>query len=192
MFACRGRKSRCGRPCCRARRQARTCRCRSRQRHNAGCPAFEVRIHYPFHPRCGQMVPVTFRRRFAGEDHLVVVQPDGTLALVPSWMAEAVAGSATLTTCPRLSVGRLIELRARLDTLLASSDGESAPRGGGDHAPTIQPAERLVRGGSNDDGVSSCAEVRACPPDRVPSDRGGHRLRGKSAIRRSRDEGGRA
>ena len=32
-----------------------------------------------------------FRRRFAGEDHLVVVQPDGTLALVPSWMAEPVA-----------------------------------------------------------------------------------------------------
>ena len=165
-------------------------RCRSRQRHNAGCPAFEVQIHYPFHPRCGQMVPVTLRRRFAGEDHLVVVQPDSTLALVPSWMAEAGAGSATLTTCPRLSVGRLIELRARLDTLLASCDGESAPRGGGDHAPTIQPAERFVRGGSNADGVSSCAEVRACPPDRVPSDRGGRRLRGKSAIRRSRDEGG--
>lgn len=179
-------------PSGRVRRLTTICRYRTRQRHNAGCPAFEVRIHYPFHPRCGQMVPVTFRRRFAGEDHLVVVQPDGTLALVPSWMAEAVAGSATLTTCPRLSVGRLIELRARLDTLLASSDGESAPRGGGDYAPTIQPAERLVRGGSNDDGVSSCAEVRACPPDRVPFDRGGHRLRGKSAIRRSRDEGGRA
>jgi hypothetical protein len=67
-----------------------------------------------------------------------VVQPDGTLALVPSWMGEAAAGSAALTTCPRLSVGRLIELRARLDALLASSPGESAPRGGGDHAPTAQ------------------------------------------------------
>jgi hypothetical protein len=64
------------------------------------------------------MVPVMFQRRFAGEDHLVVVQPDGTLALIPSWMAEAVASSAILTACPRLSIGRLIELRARLDTLL--------------------------------------------------------------------------
>ncbi len=100
--------------------------------------------HYPFHPRCGQMVPVMFRRRFAGEDHLVVVQPDSTLALVPSWMAEAVAGSATLRTCPRLSVGRLVELRARLDALLTSSDEGIGPaRRGGDHAPTIQPAGGL-------------------------------------------------
>jgi hypothetical protein len=60
------------------------------------------------------MVLVTFRRRFAGEDHLVVVQPDGTLALVPSWMADAVAGSAPLTTRPRLAVDRLVELRAPL------------------------------------------------------------------------------
>ena len=121
-----------------------SCRRRSRQRHNAGCPAFEVRIHYPFHPRCGQMVPVTFRRRFAGEDHLVVVQPDGTLALVPSWMAEAVAGSATLTTCPRLSVGRLVELRARLDTLLACSDGlPTQPLDLLDHRLGCRPAQSM-------------------------------------------------
>jgi hypothetical protein len=166
------------------------CRFRSRQRHNAGCPAFEVRIHYPFHPRCGQMVPVTFRRRFAGEEHLVVIQPDGTLALVPSWMVEAAAGSATLTTCPRLSIGRLVELRMRLDTLLASCGGESALRGGTDHAPTTRPAERLVRGGPKAGGVSCRTETRACLPDRVPSERGGCRLRDKGASRRSRDEGG--
>ena len=76
------------------------------------------------------MVQVTFRRRFAGEDHLVVVQPDGTLALIPSWMARKRSGSATLTACPRLSVGRLVELRARIDALLASSGGELAPHEG--------------------------------------------------------------
>jgi len=173
-----------------ARRLANFCRHRPRQGHNAGCPAFEVRIHYPFHPRCGQMVQVTLRRRFAGEEHLVVVQPDGTLALLPSWMAEAVSGSATLTACPRLSIGRLVELRVRLDALLASCDGESSPRGGCDHAPTTEPAERLVRGGSNADAISRCVETRACPPDRVPSERGRCRLRGKGAIRNSRDEGG--
>jgi hypothetical protein len=37
------------------------------------------------------------RKRFAGEDHLVVVQPDGTLALIPAWMSEDNARSATLT-----------------------------------------------------------------------------------------------
>jgi len=59
-----------------------------------------------------------FRRRFAGEDHLVIVQPDGTLALVPSWMAEEPSGSAALTTCPRLSLDRLVDLRRRVDALL--------------------------------------------------------------------------
>ncbi|MET4803892.1 hypothetical protein ABIA96_006496 [Bradyrhizobium sp. LB11.1] len=34
------------------------------------------------------MVQVEHRKRFAGEDHLVVVQPDGTLALIPAWMSE--------------------------------------------------------------------------------------------------------
>jgi hypothetical protein len=138
------------------------------------------------------MVLVTLRRRFAGEEHLVVVQPDGTLALVPSWMAESAAGSATLTACPRLSIGRLVEVRARIDTLLASCGGESAPRGGCDHAPTTRPAERFVRGGPKAEGVSRYAETRTGPPDRVPSDRGDCRLRDKGAVRRSRSEGGSA
>jgi hypothetical protein len=84
-------------------------------------------ILYPFHPRVGQMVQVEHRKRFAGEDHLVVVQPDGTLALIPAWMSEDVARSATITASPRLAVGRLVELRARIDALLASQGGGMAP-----------------------------------------------------------------
>jgi Family of unknown function (DUF5372) len=76
-------------------------------------------ILYPFHPWAGQMVQVEHRKRFAGEDHLVVVQPDGTLALIPAWMSEDSARSATLTASPRLAVGRLFELRARIDVLIA-------------------------------------------------------------------------
>ena len=105
-----------------------SCRCQSRQRHIAGCPAFEVRILYPFHPRAEQVVQVMHRKRFAGEDHLVVVQPDGTLALIPSWMSETTARFAALTTLPRLCVERLVELRARIDALLASPSGASSPR----------------------------------------------------------------
>ena len=56
---------------------------------------------------------VEHRKRFAGEDHLVVVQPDGTLALIPSWMSEETARSATLSVRPRLPVERLVELRVR-------------------------------------------------------------------------------
>ena len=80
------------------------------------------------------MVQVEHRKRFAGEDHLVVVQPDGTLALIPAWMSEETARSTAITSSPCLSVDRLVELRVRLDALLASPGGESAPHEGGDHA----------------------------------------------------------
>src|SRR4029079_15478847 len=109
-------------------------RCPTRQRQNAGCPAFEVLILYPFHPRAGQMVQVEHRKRFAGEDHLVVVQPDRTLALIPAWMSEDSARSATLSARPRLAVGRLADLRARIDVLIASQGGAWPPREGGDYA----------------------------------------------------------
>ena len=86
------------------------------------------------------MVQVEHRKRFAGEDHLVVVQPDGTLALIPAWMSEETARSTAITGTPCLSIDRLVELRVRLDALLASSDGESAPHEGGDHATTTESA----------------------------------------------------
>ena len=40
------------------------------QRHTAGCPAFEVRILYPFHPRSGETVVVLDSQRHAGSEHL--------------------------------------------------------------------------------------------------------------------------
>ncbi len=86
-----------------------------------------MRIFYPFHPLAGQVVQVKCRRRFAGEDYLAVVQADGTLALIPAWMIEEAARSTAITSSPCLSVGRLVELRVRLDTILASLGGESAP-----------------------------------------------------------------
>jgi hypothetical protein len=58
------------------------------------------------------MVQVEHRKRYAGEDALVMVQPDGTLALIPARMSEDIARFATLTASPRLAVGRLVELRA--------------------------------------------------------------------------------
>ena len=71
------------RPRDRARDRCGSCRCRSRQRHNAGCPAFEVLILYPFHPRAGQMVQVEHRKRFAGEDHRVVARRLSGADIVP-------------------------------------------------------------------------------------------------------------
>jgi hypothetical protein len=105
------------------------------------------------------MVQVEHRKRFAGEEHLVVVQPDGTLALIPAWMSEETARSTAITGSPCLSVDRLVELRVRQDALLASSDGESTPHEGGDHAITTELAARPVRSRSKDVGHSGHAEA---------------------------------
>jgi hypothetical protein len=132
-------------------------------------------ILYPFHPRAGQIVQVEHRKRFAGEDHLVVMQPDGTLALIPAWMSEDIARSATLTTNPRLAVARLVELRARIDALIASQGGALPPREGGDHATKAPLTTEPVRGESQDAGYSGVAEKHTRPPDRGPAGRGPRR-----------------
>src|SRR3954452_10149245 len=100
------------------------------------------------------MVRVEHRKRFAGEDHLVVVQPDGTLALIPAWMSEDIARSATLTARPRLAVERLVELRSRIDVLIASRGGAWPLLEGGDHATKTPFATEPVLGGSPEAGDS--------------------------------------
>ena len=134
------------------------------------------------------MVQVEHRQRFAGEDHLAVVQPDGTLALIPAWMGEERVRNTAITSLPCLSVDRLVELRIRLDTILASPGGESAPREGGDHATTTKPAGRLVQSRSKDVGDHNRAEplvvgliermlVEALADDRVTTQTTGDKAR---------------
>src|SRR6266436_5232404 len=100
---------------------------------------------------------------------------DGTLALIPAWMSEDIARSATLTASPRLAVGRLVELRARIDALIASQGGAWPPREGGDRATKTPLATEPVRGGSQDAGYSDVAEKHSRPPDRGPAGRGPRR-----------------
>ena len=50
------------------------------------------------------MVQVEHRKRFAGEEYLVVVQPDGTHALIPAWKSEETARSTAITGTPCLSM----------------------------------------------------------------------------------------
>ncbi|MBV9827826.1 MAG: hypothetical protein JO001_19515 [Alphaproteobacteria bacterium] len=78
------------------------CRCRSKQRHTAGCPVSEVRITYPFHPRSGEVVAVVGVKRHAGAEHFVIWQPDRTLALLPAWMTDTSRGAQGLVVHPRL------------------------------------------------------------------------------------------
>jgi hypothetical protein len=132
------------------------------QRHTAGCPAVEVRITYPFHPRSGEIVAVVGSKRYAGADHLVVRQPDRTLALLPVWMTEPAAAACRLVASPQLSLARLAEVRALVDLLLAAS-GQSAPgRTGAAHED--HTASSLRRNASQSAG-SVRRESDASSPD---------------------------
>ena len=103
----------------------------------------------------GQMVQVEHRKRFAGEDHLVVVQPDGTLALIPSWMSGGDGSLCHSHHVPSV-VGRTARRAARANSMRFS------PLQAG-HRPRVKEAimqprhhlqRRPVRGGSQDDGYS--------------------------------------
>ena len=141
----RGRTCCLGTPYGRARRRASFCPSRSNQRHTAGCPAFEVRITYRFHPRAGDFVTVVGVRRHASADHLIVRQPDCTLALLPAWMTKTNGSSCELIQHPRLPLERLAELHALVGTLLISLRGDSpSTRGAGDDERATQP-KRFIR-----------------------------------------------
>src|SRR3954471_11481458 len=161
------------------------------QRHTAGCPAFEVRITYPFHPRSGEMVAVVGSKRHAGADHLVIRQPDRTLALLPVWMTGPAAASHQLVSSPRLSIESLAEVRALVDALLASSGRESSRRKGAGDAERTTQSKGSVRG--KDDGSTPAARSagQADPASSDPPDGGGRRrpagrdsTRGRSGGRR--------
>ena len=72
-------------------------------------------VRYGFHPRCGETVVATGRRRHAGGAALTIRQADGTLAQLPVWMTEEQAATMAVTEFPRLPLACLRELRLELD-----------------------------------------------------------------------------
>jgi hypothetical protein len=87
-------------------------------------------VSYPFHPLVGQSVLVIGDKEHAGTRHLIIRGPDGAKILLPEWMTFPHAGTIRTLSCPRLCVNRLVELRALLDRLMASSPGKHIPGGG--------------------------------------------------------------
>jgi hypothetical protein len=88
-------------------------------------------ITYPFHPLVGQSVHVVGGKEHGGTRYLIIYKPDeGAGLLLPEWMTFPEAGAIQTVPCPRLSVTRLVELRALIDRLMASSPGNDLSRGG--------------------------------------------------------------
>ncbi|MGL4963531.1 MAG: DUF5372 family protein, partial [Inquilinus sp.] len=110
-------------------------------------------MHYPFHPRHGETVVAVGAKRHAGAEHLIVRQPDHTLALLPRWMTEPEAALHRLIPSPRLPIARLADLRALVDTLLEHFSS-FLNRGGFPKGENSDSRCRLVREASLHDATS--------------------------------------
>jgi len=84
-----------------------------------------VQITYPFHPRCGENVPVFRRFAYRGEDLVVIPQPDKSIACIPEWMTHEQAAQIKLAAEPSYPLEILQSLRAEVDALLAFLPSES-------------------------------------------------------------------
>jgi len=63
----------------------------SKQRQTAHERPIEGRIHYSFHPRCGETVLIVRRFAYRGVELVVIPQPDGSSACIPAWMTHEAA-----------------------------------------------------------------------------------------------------
>ena len=101
----------------------------------AGILASEETIYYAFHPLAGRIVSSSGPRVVrCGDVHLTIRLADGTLTLTPEWMLRPAAAGCEIRSAPRLCVARLRDLRAYLDAVLGSNDGDSPLTDGADHA----------------------------------------------------------
>ncbi len=118
------------------------------QLHNAHSRPGKVVIRYGFHPRCGETVVVTGRRRHGDGAALTIRQPDGSLAQLPVWMTEDQAAAMAVAEFPRLPLACLRELRLDLDACQSSLRDEGRRPGAGDKhtaSATERPPTRPPR-----------------------------------------------
>src|SRR5580704_10024390 len=89
------------RTCWRTASTSASSRCCSKQPHTAREHWTEGKIHYRFHPRCGEVVAIKRRLSRYGVDLVVIEQPDGSLAQLPAWMLREPAALLGLRADPR-------------------------------------------------------------------------------------------
>src|ERR1700674_1906838 len=90
----------------------------SKQIHTARQHPIEGRIYYPFHSRCGETVLIIRQYAYRGTNLVVIPQPDGSVACIPTWMTHEAAAQHTICGEPRLALNALRALRAEADALL--------------------------------------------------------------------------
>jgi hypothetical protein len=118
-----------------------------------------------------------------GYRHLIIRKPNGAKTLLPEWMTTAEAGAIQTVSSPRLSINKLLELRAFLDRLMTSS--EDQPSGGVNDETLETTRTRSVQDTAVKqlDATSTKTSNRATQNATQRSDAG--RRRGKSKHRSS-------
>src|SRR5262249_27097494 len=137
---------------CHTRRRAtrwpgrgRFCPLRSSRQHTAHTHQFQITVHYRFHPRYGERLGVVRTTGFRDERVYVIEQNDGTLTLLPTWMADPAAEELRVVQVPRISREALIELRHIVDAAVLSGAGptrDGGDGGRGKRAAAAKPAKR--------------------------------------------------
>src|SRR5260221_10686771 len=116
------------------------------RRHTAPEQLIEGRIYYRFHPRCGEIVLIRRHLECRCVELVVILQPDGSLACIPAWIARDTAARYALSQKPSFSVDILRSLRATVDVLLGSLQSESKTEEADNAAPIERTPTKPVRG----------------------------------------------
>lgn len=75
-----------------------------------------TKIHYPFHPQCGQVVTLVRKCSSFGLHQVQVALPSGDQLLVPEWMLdEESCRGVEIVERPALHLAALLSLRALID-----------------------------------------------------------------------------
>jgi Family of unknown function (DUF5372) len=82
------------------------------------------KVSYPFHPLFRQPAIIVADQLHNGSRHLTLRYREGSSFLIPAWMVDCEAASVKIVDVPCISIARLLDLRAFLDSGLASRRGE--------------------------------------------------------------------
>ena len=137
-------------------------------------------ITYPFHPLVGQSVLVVSDKKHGGIRYLIICKPgEGSRVLLPEWMTSREAAAIQTVSCPRLSMARLVELRALIDRLMALSPENHTPGGGQSNEAMEATPTRPVHdiGGTLRATTSSANDGRETAQDASGGDVVGHSIR---------------
>src|SRR5262249_45348707 len=143
-----------GLPAPRPRPKRRHCvRLRANRSRTVYVPSSAARVCYRYHPLFNHEVQIVRRYPNISPDGILIVLPDSSRCVLPSWMLDQVAcSSLTDDQEPHIAVPALRALRQLIDAhpLLSpkpSVRSDVPANTGGDHAPaTDSPTPSAVRG----------------------------------------------